>query len=94
MKSAGPYFQNATSKTSPVQIDLLIECKPNNFYICEVKYKKRISIKILDEVQEKIKKLKLPKYSTRRPVLIYSGELDPEVIEADYFDKIVEIGET
>lgn len=46
----------------------------------------------MDEVQEKIKKLKLPKYSTRRPVLIYSGELDPEVIEADYFDKIVEIG--
>lgn len=92
IKSAGTYFQNKTSKTEAVQIDLMIECKPSNFYICEIKYKKRIGIGIISEVQEKIEKLKLPKYSTRRPVLIYSGDLDSEVIDADYFDKIIEVG--
>jgi len=94
IKSAGSYFQNATSKTAPVQIDLLIECKPNNFYICEITYRKKIGINIVHEVREKIEKLKLPKYSTRRPVVLYCGELAPEVIEEDYFDKIVEVGET
>ncbi len=93
IKSAGTYFQNKTNKSEAVQVDLFIECKPNNFYICEIKYKKKIGLSIVGEVREKIEKLKLPKYSTRRPVLIYSGELDPEVRELDYFDLIVEVGE-
>jgi uncharacterized protein len=92
IKSAGTYFQNKTSKTEAVQIDLMIECKPLNFYVCEIKYKKKINIEIIDEVQDKVARLKLPKYSTRRPVLIYCGELDPEVHDADYFDKILEVG--
>ena len=94
IKSAGAYFQNKTSKSEAVQVDLLIECKPNNFYICEIKYKKKIGLSIVEEVKEKIGKLKLPKYSSRRPVLIYSGDLDQGVRDADYFDQIVEVGES
>jgi AAA+ ATPase superfamily predicted ATPase len=89
--AAGPYFQQATTKTKACQIDLLIEGKQNNFYICEMKYQKLISTKVIAEVKEKIAKIKLPKYSSRRPVLIYAGELDPAVIEADYFDIIYDL---
>ncbi len=93
IKSAGTYFQNKTTKTKAVQVDLLIECKSNNFYICEIKYKKKIGLGVVEEVKEKIEKLKFPKYSSRRPVLIYSGDLDENVKDADYFDQILEVGE-
>jgi hypothetical protein len=72
-------------------VGLLIEGKQNNFYICEMKYQKLISTKVIAEVKEKIAKIKLPKYSSRRPVLIYAGELDSAVIEADYFDIIYDL---
>lgn len=93
IKSASTFFQNRTKKSKAAQVDLLIECKPNNFYICEIKYRKKIGLNVVDEVRGKIEKLRLPKYSTRRPVLIYSGELDQEVRDLDYFDRIVEVGE-
>jgi AAA+ ATPase superfamily predicted ATPase len=89
--SAGSYFQNSTNKTKAVQIDLLIECKPRNFFVVEIKFKNRISIGVIDEVKEKIGKLSLPKQSTRRPVLLFCGELDQSVRDEDYFDKIIEI---
>ncbi len=89
--AAGPYFQQQTSRTQAVQIDLLIECERNNFYICEIKYQKLISARIIKEMQAKLAKIKLPKYSSRRPVLIYAGELDPAVTESGFFDKIYDL---
>lgn len=91
--SAGPYFQNATNKTKACQIDLLIECKPNNFYIIEIKYRKKIGIEIVTEMKNKLAAFRVPKYSTRRPVLIYFGELDERVRDLDYFDKLVDLRE-
>ena len=91
--SASPYFQTKTQKTKPCQIDLLIECKPNNFYICEIKFQRFISTQVITEMKKKLEVLKLPKYSSKRPVLIYAGELDPKVEDADFFDKIVNVGE-
>lgn len=89
--AAGPYFQQKTSRTQATQIDLLIECERSNFYICEIKYQKTLGPKLISEMQSKIAKLKLPKYSSRRPVLIYAGELDQAVVESGYFDKIYDL---
>jgi AAA+ ATPase superfamily predicted ATPase len=92
--SAGAYFQSATTKSQACQIDLLIECKPNNFYIAEIKIQDEISAKIITEVQHKLDLIKLPRYSSRRPVLIYFGNLSPDVEDADFFDKILDIGKS
>jgi uncharacterized protein len=89
--SAGPCFQTNTSKTKACQIDLLIECKSNNFYICEIKYKKRIGVEVIEEVKNKLKLLKLPKYSSRRAVLICCGEVDEAVRNEDFFDTILNL---
>ena len=91
--SASPYFQNRTNKTKACQIDLLIECKPNNFFICEIKYRKQITTKVIEEVKNKIASLKLPKYCSKRAVLIYAGELNEGVKESEYFDKIIEFSD-
>jgi hypothetical protein len=52
-----------------------------------------IGPKVIKEMQDKIAKIKLPKYSSRRPVLIYAGDIDPAVVESGYFDKIYDLQE-
>ena len=88
VKSAAPYFQRKTQRKKPCQIDLLIETK-YTLYICEIKFRKMISKAVINEVQEKIERLKLPKGISARPILIYSGELHPGIEEDGYFDKIL-----
>jgi hypothetical protein len=89
--SAGPYFQKKTSRHQACQVDLLVECKPNNFYVCEIKFEHTVSRKVIEQVQKKISHLALPRYSTRRPVLIHCGEIDPAIEESEYFDKILNL---
>lgn len=86
--SAGPYFQNQTKRNKGCQIDLLIETS-HTLYICEVKFKKHISKTVIPEVQEKITKLKIPKYKSVRAILIYCGELAPGIIHDDYFNNVI-----
>ena len=78
-----------TQRKQPCQIDLFIETK-FTFYVCEIKFRKMISKKVISEVQEKIERLKFPKGYTVRPVLIYSGALASGVKEDGYFDKILD----
>jgi hypothetical protein len=89
VKSASPYFQRKTQRWKPCQIDLLIETK-FTFYICEIKFRKMISKNVINEVQEKIERLKLPKGCTVRPILIYSGVLDSGIEEDGYFDNTLD----
>jgi len=49
-----------------------------------------ISKNVINEVQEKIERLKLPKGYTVRPVLIYSGVLASGIEEDGYFDNILD----
>jgi len=91
--SAGPYFQTATERTKACQVDFMVECRPSNFFIAEIKCREHISTKVIDEMKTKIATLKLPKHSTARPVLIYFGDLSEQVRDADYFDKILNMAE-
>ena len=90
--SASPYIQSQTTRTQACQVDLLISCKTNSFYVCEIKFREKITVDVIKEVKKKIAVLKFPKHSSLRPVLIYSGELDEAVLDEDYFDKIVDVG--
>lgn len=88
--TAGPYFQTKNSKIKEsCQIDLLIQVKHNSFYLCEFKFKKSIGTEVIDEIEKKAKALSRPKNTSIHPVLIYAGVLSEEVIDADYFSKII-----
>lgn len=86
--SASPYYQNKTLRQEACQVDLLIQTR-HTLYICEIKFRKRITRQVVDEVQNKIARLSNPKNMTVRPVLIYEGKLDPSVEEEGYFDKCI-----
>lgn len=88
VKSASPYYQKKTKQHQACQIDLLIQTK-YTVYICEIKFRKKIDKEIIKEVQKKVEVLSFPKNISVRPVLIYSGELEPSLQKEDYFDELL-----
>jgi len=90
--SAAPYFQNATRRQQACQVDLLIHTK-SALFVCEVKVKKKIGVAVISEVTEKVRRLKVPRYLSVRPVLIHLGELSPQIEEECYFDRILSFDE-
>ncbi len=88
--TAAPYFQRLTKRHPACQIDLLMTCRGNTHYLCEIKFRQRITIKVIEEVRQKVQAMALPKNSTIRPVLIYAGQLDDAVLEEDYFDRVLD----
>ncbi len=89
-----PFFQRKTNRQEGCQIDYLIQTRHDNLYLCEIKYTRNLIRKdIINEVNEKIKRLKAPKNFSIRPILIYSGQLHDEVIDADYFSQVIDLEE-
>jgi hypothetical protein len=58
-------------------------------YVVEMKLRQRIEKKCITEVQEKIRRLKLSKAEPCRTVLVYQGELDPSIVDEDFFDYLI-----
>ena len=81
-------FQRKTQRKKPCQIDLLIETK-YTLYVCEIKFRKKITRVIISEVRKKIERLKSHRALTVRPVLIYTGGLASGIEEDGFFDKII-----
>lgn len=88
--SEGPYFQRKTARQPGCQIDYLIQTKFDCLYVCEIKFSKyEIKKEIIDEMEEKILRLKRPRYYSCRPVLIHVNGIGEELEESEYFTKII-----
>ncbi len=87
-----PFFQNKTSRMPGCQIDYMIQTRFNSLYICEIKFSKyEISAAVIAEIQAKIDALKYPKGFSCRPVLIHVNGVSREIIDSDYFAKIIDM---
>jgi AAA+ ATPase superfamily predicted ATPase len=92
IENASPYFQSATKRRKSCQIDLLIRTR-STLYVGEIKYRKKITGRVVEEVREKVRRLgRLPDL-TIRPFLVHVGELAPAIVESDYFDRIVSLAD-
>ena len=86
-----PYFQHKTTKQKGCQIDYLVQTKSGSLYVCEIKFTKNtIGTSIIQEVQEKIDRIKSSKGMSYRPILIHAGQVAAHVVESDYFVKIID----
>lgn len=90
--SMSPYFQNKTQRVDACQVDLLIQTK-FTVYVCEIKFRREITTSVVIDVMEKIKRLKIPKTISVRPVLIYQGTLADAVRRENFFSKIINFDE-
>ena len=91
VESAAPYRNSKRRGKEGIrgcQIDLLIQTA-RTAYVIEVKRKGFIGEEIVEEVEEKVRRLPLRKGLSARPVLVYDGELLPSVEGTGYFDAII-----
>jgi AAA+ ATPase superfamily predicted ATPase len=73
------------------QIDLLIEDKNHNLFLCEFKMKNKIGLDTKKQVQNKIDRLskKIDKKIFPIKILVYSGNLTEELVSSNYFNYLI-----
>ncbi len=90
----GPFFQSPTTRQLGCQIDYMIQTRFNNLYLCEIKFSKNpVGRNVIKEMEEKIKRLKVPKNFSIRPILIHVNGVEDSVIDEQYFDKIIDFSQ-
>jgi uncharacterized protein len=88
---ANPFLQKAGTRKRGCQIDYLIQTRFQYLFACEVKFSQRvIGTEIIEEVEEKLRRLKLPRGFSCRPVLIHVNGVSEEVIDSGYFARIID----
>ena len=86
--SAAPYFQRQTADREKCQIDLMIQTQ-RMLMVVEIKRRREIGHEVIDEVDEKIKRLKFASSLSLRTALVYDGKLSPSVAAERYFDFLI-----
>ena len=92
VESVAPYFRRGSASGGGVQIDMLVQL-PKSVYLIEVKRMNRIPVSVEQEVQRKIDRMPLKKGKSVKTVLVYDGELAPELEENGFFDHLVSMDE-
>jgi uncharacterized protein len=90
--SNNPFFQRKTTRNLGCQIDYMIQTRFQTLYVCEIKFSKApIGMSVIQELKSKIRALKYPKGFSCRPVLIHVNGVTDEVVESEFFDKIIDM---
>jgi uncharacterized protein len=86
-----PYFQKNTKRSDSCQIDYLIQTRFDTLYVCEIKFSKNlIRADIVKEMKEKISKLKIPRHTSCRAVLIHVNGVTEDLLDTRYFANIID----
>ena len=87
--SAAPYRHGGHGgQGGGVQVDLLLQTR-RSFVLVEVKRQREIGREVIDEMEEKVKRLPKRSGMSIRSALVYEGHLAP-IVEADgYFDAVI-----
>lgn len=91
IESAAPYRnvrKDRQGNPKGCQVDLLVQT-PKTAYVVEVKRRQKIGMEVEEEVAERMRRLPLRKGMSKRPVLVYEGELDPAVEADGFFSAII-----
>lgn len=88
----GPFRQSKTTTQQGCQIDYLIQTTTKTLFVCEFKFTRReIGIDIIEQMQNKINALKVPRGFATVPVLFHISGVSSSVATNDYFYRIIDI---
>jgi hypothetical protein len=91
---ANTYFQKAGARKRECQIDYLIQTRFQCLYACEVKFRQGIvGVEVIEEVEEKLRRLQLPRKFSCRPILIHVNGVSEDVVDSGYFARIIDFSE-
>ena len=86
-----PYLQHQTKAQQGCQIDYLIQTRFNVLYACEIKFSKnKIGVDVIEDIKQKLERLKIPQRFSIKPVLIHASDTTEELKEAHYFANIID----
>lgn len=86
-----PFFQRKTATQQGCQIDYLIQTKFNILYVCEIKFSREsIKMDVIEEVKQKMSRLKIPKHYSIMPVLIHVNGISDQVVESEFFSHMID----
>jgi uncharacterized protein len=92
--TAGPYLQTENLQRQKCQIDLMIQTKFHQLYLCEVKFSRsEMTNAVIAEIKEKIQRLDTPRMFSIRPVLVHINGVADSVQEAEFFSRIIDFSE-
>ena len=86
--SAAPYVQRGTKRGEGCQIDLLVQTL-RTVYVVEIKRRREIGAEVMDEVMEKVRRLKVARGVSVRTALVYDGHLSPRIEAEHGFDVVI-----
>lgn len=91
---ANTYFQTAGIRKRGCQIDYLIQTRFRYLYACEVKFRQGVvGTEVIEEVEEKLRRLQLPRGFSCRPVLIHVNGVSKDVVDSGYFARIIDLSD-
>lgn len=81
-----PYVQKGVSGKKGCQIDYMIHTRYRMLFVCEIKFSRdQINTSVIEEVEQKLRVLKLPRGYACNPVLIHISGVTNSLIDKDYF---------
>lgn len=86
--SAAPWRKLGTGKGGGCQIDLLVQT-PRSVWVIEAKRRVRIGEEVVEEVREKLARIRFKGRKSIRTALVYCGELAPTVRGSGFFDFLI-----
>ena len=90
--ASGPYRQSKSKSKAGCQIDLLIQTRTRNLFICEFKFNNReIGADIISEVRDKVRALIVPRGFAVIPVLFHISGVSSHVATSEYFYRVIDI---
>lgn len=91
--SAAPFRKATQSRSTSdrgVQVDLLLQTR-RSIYLVEVRRRNELGHEVVDEMDEKVSRIRRPRGVSLKTALVYDGHL-AKTVEADgYFDAVIDI---
>ena len=73
-----------------MQVDLMLQTALSVYFV-EIKRQAEIGREVIDEMAEKVRRVRVPRGKSVKTALVYSGHLSPIVEAQGYFNAVVDI---
>lgn len=88
--SAAPFRRDSRSGNGGAQVDLMLHTALSVYFV-EIKRQAEIGREVIDEVAEKVKRVRVMRGKAVKTALVYSGHLAPIVEAQGYFNAVIDI---
>ena len=88
--SAAPFRRGSRSGNGGTQVDLMLQTALGVYFV-EIKRQAEIGREVIEEVAEKVRRVRVPRGKAVKTALVYSGHLAPIVEAQGYFNAVIDM---